>query len=88
MVDDRFRMYSTEGKLVTEVPVTTKTEYASSRIVYHRMDLHNAHKKAAQKTSTITVASRVVECDPSSGIVHLEKGEKIVGDVIIGLDGM
>lgn len=88
MVDEGFRVYSTEGKLVTEVPLTTKIEYGASRIIYHRMDLHDALRKAAQKTSTIRVASRVVDCDPLNGIVYLENGEKIEGDVIIGADGM
>ena len=88
MVDEGFRVYSTEGKLVTEIPLTAKTEYGANRIVYHRMDLHDALKKAAQKTSTVKVASRVVDCDPLSGKVHLESGETIEGDVIIGADGM
>lgn len=75
MVDEGFRVHSTEGILVTEVPLTAKTEYGASRIVYHRMDLHGALKNAAQKTSTIRVAFRVVDCDPLNGIVHLEDGE-------------
>jgi salicylate hydroxylase len=60
MVDEGFRVYSAEGKLVTEVPRMTKIEYGASRIVYHRMDLNNALKKAAQKASTIKVASRLI----------------------------
>lgn len=52
------------------------------------MDLHDALKQAAQKASTIRVASRAVDCDPLNGIVHLENGEKVEGDVIIGADGM
>jgi salicylate hydroxylase len=61
MVDEGFRVYSTEGILVTEVPLTTKVEYGAGRIVYHRMDLNDALKKATQKTSTIRVAFRVVD---------------------------
>ncbi|RDW79108.1 uncharacterized protein DSM5745_05960 [Aspergillus mulundensis] len=93
MVDEGFRVYSTDGKLVNEVPLTT-AEYGASRIVWHRRDLHDALKKAALATDRdgeaveIRVSSRVVNCDPFSGIVDLESGERIEGDVIIGADGI
>jgi hypothetical protein len=45
MVDEGFRMYSTEGILVTEVPLTAKSEYGASRIVYHRMGFHDHLRK-------------------------------------------
>ena len=93
MVDEGFRVYSTDGELVNEVPLTTN-EYGASRIVYHRRDLHDALKRAALATDRegqaveIRVSSRVVHCDPINGTVETEKGEKIGGDVIIGADGM
>ncbi|KAL4981889.1 hypothetical protein BDW68DRAFT_195989 [Aspergillus falconensis] len=93
MVDEGFRVYSTDGELVNEVPLTTN-EYGASRIVYHRKDLHDALKKAALATDRegeaveIRVSSRVVHCDPFNGIVKTENGERIEGDVIIGADGI
>lgn len=94
LVDEGFRVYSTDGELVNHVPLTTKTEYGASRIVYHRRDLHDALKKAALCTNRdgppveIRVASRVVGCDPLHGSVELENGDKLEGDIIVGADGM
>ncbi|KAB8269030.1 hypothetical protein BDV30DRAFT_230206 [Aspergillus minisclerotigenes] len=95
MVDQGFRVYSTEGELVNEVPLTAKTEYGASRVLWHRMDLHDALKRAVLSPSTVAgdlveirVSSRVVRCDPWGGVVTLESGEEIRGDIIIGADGM
>lgn len=94
LVDEGFRVYSTDGELVNHVPLTTKSEYGASRVVYHRMDLHDALKKAALSTNRdgepveIRVSSRVVGCDPLNGSVELENGDRLEGDVIIGADGM
>ncbi|KAL4931834.1 uncharacterized protein BDV17DRAFT_279945 [Aspergillus undulatus] len=66
----------------------------SSRIVYHRRDLHDALKRAALATNRegepaeIRVSSRVVGCDPLTGVVKLEGGEEVEGDIIIGADGI
>ncbi|KAL4811888.1 hypothetical protein BDW67DRAFT_189200 [Aspergillus spinulosporus] len=93
MVDEGFRVYSTDGELVNEVPLTTN-EYGASRLVYHRRDLHDALKRAALATDRegetvdIRVSSRVVRCDPINGTIETEKGETIEGDVIIGADGI
>ncbi|KAL4976872.1 hypothetical protein BDW66DRAFT_159310 [Aspergillus desertorum] len=81
MVDQGFRVYSTEGELVNEVPLTTN-EYGASRI------------KAALgpdrdgEAVEIRVSSRVVHCDPFNGIVETENGERVEGDVILGADGI
>ncbi|KAF7629308.1 hypothetical protein AFLA_013030 [Aspergillus flavus NRRL3357] len=95
MVDQGFRVYSTEGELVNEVPLTTKTEYGASRVLWHRKDLHDALKRAVLSPSTVAgdlveirVSSRVVRCDPWGGVVTLESGEEIRGDIIIGADGI
>ncbi|OJI99413.1 hypothetical protein ASPVEDRAFT_124547 [Aspergillus versicolor CBS 583.65] len=94
LVDEGFRVYSTDGELVNHVSLTTKSEYGASRIVYHRMDLHDALKKAALSANRdgepveIRVSSRVVGCDPLNGSVELENGDRLEGDVIIGADGI
>ncbi|KAE8312815.1 hypothetical protein BDV41DRAFT_564752 [Aspergillus transmontanensis] len=95
MVDQGFRVYSTEGELVNEVPLTTKTQYGASRVLWHRKDLHDALKRAVLSPSTVAgdlveirVSSRVVRCDPWGGVVTLESGEEVRGDIIIGADGM
>ncbi|PWY65408.1 FAD/NAD(P)-binding domain-containing protein [Aspergillus eucalypticola CBS 122712] len=94
LVDEGFRIYDVDGKLVNEVPLLSKTEYGGDRIVWHRNDLHNALKAAARcpnrrgDPATIRVASRVVNCDPHEGNVTLETGEILTADVIIGADGI
>jgi salicylate hydroxylase len=94
LVDEGFRVYSTSGELVNEVPLTARTEYGANRIMYHRMDLHDALKKAALSTDRdgdpveIRVSSRVVACDPVKGTVELADGSLVEGDIIVGADGM
>lgn len=94
LIDQGIRVYDVDGKLVTEVPLLSKTEYDGDRIVWHRNDLHTALKSAAKcvnrrgDPATIRVASRVVKCDPDEGNVTLESGEVLTADVIIGADGM
>ncbi|KAJ5536257.1 hypothetical protein N7513_009443 [Penicillium frequentans] len=94
MVDEGLRIFDTDGSLVNEIPLLSKTEYGGSRIIYHRNDLHEALKSAATSShrtgepATIRVSSRVVSCDPSEGKVTLENGEVLTADVIIGADGI
>jgi 2-polyprenyl-6-methoxyphenol hydroxylase-like FAD-dependent oxidoreductase len=63
----------------------------SSRL---RVDLHESLKRLATDPSrpgnpaTIRVASKVLSCDCDSGVVTLENGETIQGDLVIGADGM
>ncbi|KAL6234561.1 hypothetical protein BDW75DRAFT_231034 [Aspergillus navahoensis] len=81
------------GMLVNEVPLTTD-EYGASRIVYHQKYLHDTLKKAALATDReggaveIRVSSRVIHCDPFSGTVETENGDRVEGDVSIGADGI
>ncbi|KAL4968216.1 uncharacterized protein BDV14DRAFT_196999 [Aspergillus stella-maris] len=94
MVDEGFRIYSTDGDVVNEIPLSTKTIYGASRVLYHRKDLHDSLKKAALSnvrsgdSVEIRVSSRVVGRDPVAGYVELEKGERVQGDIIIGADGI
>lgn len=94
LVDEGFRVYSTNGNLVNQIPLTAKNDYGANRVVYHRKDLHDGLKNAALAVNRegdpveIKVSSRVVGCDPGKGIVELERGEKVKGDIIIGADGM
>ncbi|KAI9925829.1 hypothetical protein MW887_005635 [Aspergillus wentii] len=94
MIDEGFRVYSTDGKLVNTVPLLTKTAYGANRVLYHRRDLHEALKHGATSSEcdgdpvTIRVASRVVGCDPLQGTIILESGEYIHADLIVGADGI
>ncbi|KAF2014452.1 FAD binding domain-containing protein [Aaosphaeria arxii CBS 175.79] len=93
-VDQGFRIYNVEGKLVNEVKLSQKTEYGADRVVWHRQDLHEYLKRAATsldlkgKPCTVRTSSRVVACEPELGIVTLEDGAKLEADVIIGADGI
>lgn len=94
MVDEGFRIYNTDGVLVNTLPLLTK--YETDRLCFHRRDLHDALKKYAtgEKSHSggdpvdVRVASKVVSCDPLEGLITLENGEELRGDLIIGADGM
>lgn len=94
IIDEGFRIYSTGGHLVNTVPLLLKTEYGANRLCFYRRDLHDALKKAAVSPDRkgdpveVRVASRVVDRDPVRGIVTLDHGEVVSGDLIGGADGM
>ncbi|KAF9883696.1 hypothetical protein FE257_003034 [Aspergillus nanangensis] len=59
----------------------------------HRVDLHNALRAAAAKevdgkSVNVRLSSRVASVDSEAGVVKLENGTTITGDLIIGADGM
>ncbi|KAF6838665.1 ABC transporter [Colletotrichum musicola] len=93
MADKAFRIYDTEGKLHAEIPFHLKKSYGADRMVYHRVDLHDALKEAAtQETQDCSVVVRtgcvVKDCDPDAGNVTLESGEVVAGDLVVGSDGI
>ena len=94
MIDQGFRIYNEDGKLVNNVPLASKTEYGGDRIMYHRQDLHSALREAATTTSrngppaNIRTSSRVVTCDVDSGTVTLEDGNQFTADLIVAADGI
>lgn len=96
LVDEGFRIYNTEGRLVNSVPLLTKTEYGGDRLLFHRKDIHDIFKRTLTSQSSdlvggsveIRTASRVINCDEHQGTVTLENGNIIQGDLIIGADGM
>ncbi|KAJ5096576.1 hypothetical protein N7456_007297 [Penicillium angulare] len=96
MVDEGFRIYNTDGKLINAIPLLVKKEYEGDRLLFHRRDLHDNLKQHAMSDFSsgkgnpveVRVASKVVKCDVLSGIVELETGEKLSADLIIGADGI
>lgn len=94
MVDEGFRIYNTDGDLVNTIPLKTKDKYGAERLLFHRRDLHETLKKAAVSSEragdpvVVRTSSRVTGCDPLNGIVTLDGGESIQGDLIVGADGM
>ncbi|KAK7518405.1 uncharacterized protein IWZ02DRAFT_317869 [Phyllosticta citriasiana] len=94
VVDHGFRIYSTDGDLVKEIPFVKKREYGADRIIYHRQDLHSMLKAAATssdfpgKPVELRLSSRAIDADCDAGIVFLEDGSSISGDLIIGADGI
>lgn len=94
IIDQGFRIFNTEGKVVNTVPLLSKTEYGGDRLIFHRQDLHDSLKSAAISISRsgppadIRLNSKVVRCDCQNGSVTLEGGEVIEGDLIIGADGI
>ncbi|KAK2055597.1 FAD/NAD(P)-binding domain-containing protein [Colletotrichum caudatum] len=94
MADKGFRIYSVEGKLHADIPFHLKRSYGADRMMYHRVDLHDALREAATKEVadaepvTIRTGCVVRDCDPEAGTVTLESGEVFTGDLIVGADGI
>lgn len=94
--DKAFRMFSTEGTLVREIPLSTST-FGADRMLYHRQDLHAALREAATTAKdgwegtpavVIRTAADVTDCDPAEGTVSLKGSENLKADLIIGADGI
>ncbi|KAL0780618.1 hypothetical protein CaCOL14_001953 [Colletotrichum acutatum] len=94
MADKAFRIYNTEGKLHAEIPFHLKKSYGSERMIYHRVDLHDALKSAATRNEgnvnpvEIQTGCVVRKCDPEAGTVTLESREVLSADLIVGADGI
>ncbi|KAH6894469.1 hypothetical protein B0T10DRAFT_456699 [Thelonectria olida] len=93
MPDRAFRMFNMGGGLVREI-LLNKDQFGADRILYHRQDLQSSLQSAAVSPdltgnpAVIRTSSQVVDVDCEEGIVTLENGEKVRGDVIIGADGV
>jgi salicylate hydroxylase len=74
--------------------LTDNAKYGAQRMVYHRVDLHEALKEAAIATNgngnpvEIVPASRVAAVNCEDGIVSLKNGDTYKGDLVIGADGI
>ncbi|KAI4950671.1 hypothetical protein J4E91_004556 [Alternaria rosae] len=94
MVDHGFRIYSTDGEMVNEIPLRSKTQYGADRIMWHREDLHAYLKKTATgierdgQPAILRTSARVSRCDCEEGRVILENGERLKADLVIGADGI
>lgn len=94
IADRGFRIYNSEGKLVNTIPLLERQEYGADRIMYHRQDLHESMKQAAINPDRngppviIRVSSHVTKCDCDAGVVTLQSGEQLRGDLVIGADGI
>ncbi|KAJ4182016.1 hypothetical protein NW755_010704 [Fusarium falciforme] len=93
LVDRGFRIFDADGKCVRELAFET-SQFGADRILYHRQDLQAVLGDAATsehlpgKPADIRTANQVVSVDCEEGIITLESGEEIHGDVIIGADGI
>ncbi|KAI8711661.1 hypothetical protein NCS52_01430200 [Fusarium sp. LHS14.1] len=93
LVDGGFRIFDADGKFVRELAFET-SQFGADRILYHRQDLQAALGDAATsehlpgKPAKIRTASQVMSVDCEEGVITLESGEEVHGDVIIGADGI
>ncbi|RSL51962.1 hypothetical protein CEP53_008235 [Fusarium sp. AF-6] len=93
MIDEAFEVYTVQGELQTTVPFST-AKYGSDRVLYHRMDLHQALKTRATgldypgRPATILTSTRVIGCDCDTGDVFLENEQTLQADLIVGADGI
>jgi salicylate hydroxylase len=91
MVDRGFRLYNVHGDRVNELSFQNNTKYGADRIMWHRQDLHSFLKKTAttgDNAASLRTSACVTECDPESGTITLEDGEKIEADLVIAADGI
>lgn len=94
MVDEGFQMYSLNGELQMRIPLFTASKYGAERMLYRRVDLHEALKERATSSSfagrpaEVRVSSRVTDCDCDAGFVLTQSGEILQADLIIGADGI
>ncbi|GAM44015.1 hypothetical protein TCE0_060r19297 [Talaromyces pinophilus] len=94
MADEGFQVYNLDGELQMRIPLSTTEKYGAERMLYHRIDLHDALKKRATsadwpgESAEIRVSSRVTRCDCEEGVVYTQTGEKFQADLIIGADGI
>lgn len=94
MVDEGFQVYNLQGELQMRIPLSTLSKYGSQRVVYHRVDLHEALKQRATaedqegRPVMIKTSSRVRTCDCEAGVVGLESGVVIKADLIVSADGI
>ncbi|KAM5354633.1 hypothetical protein ACJ41O_001280 [Fusarium nematophilum] len=93
LVDQAFRIFNSDGVCVREIQLE-KGQFGADRMLYHRQDLQAALQDAVTSENVqgqpakIRTSSQVVGIDCDEGIVTIESGEQITGDVIIGADGI
>ncbi|EED13682.1 monooxygenase, putative [Talaromyces stipitatus ATCC 10500] len=94
MMDEGFQVYSLDGELQFRIPLSTTEKYGAERMLYHRVDLHDALKERATsdkwpgEPAQLHVSSRVTHCDCEDGVVYTESGQTFQSDLIIGADGI
>ncbi|GME64978.1 Monooxygenase FAD-binding protein [Neofusicoccum parvum] len=95
VVDKGFRIYSTEGELVKEIPLVTKVEYGADRIIYHRRDLHALLLHAATSPhrpgppASLRLSTRVASACPATGTVRLaDSTTPLPADLVVAADGI
>ncbi|KAF4454189.1 hypothetical protein F53441_3189 [Fusarium austroafricanum] len=91
--DQGFRILDADGNVVRELPFQ-KGQFGAERMLYHRQDLQAALGTAAAsenaygKPVDVRTGCQVASVDCDEGIVTLDSGEKVRGDLIIGADGI
>lgn len=91
----RISQYLPNGKLLFSIDVDEDAKrWQYPWQLAHRVSLHSELKRIATcedgkgNPATLRTRCRVVDVDPTSGIVILEDGERISSDIIIGADGV
>ncbi|PYI12702.1 monooxygenase [Aspergillus sclerotiicarbonarius CBS 121057] len=90
--DTAFSVYDLHGTLRTHVPLSPK--YGAQRMIYHRQDLHVALRERATSVeypgvpAEVWTGRRVVGVDCEEGVVEMEGGERVLGDLVVGADGI
>ncbi|KAM0793765.1 hypothetical protein ACM66B_001183 [Microbotryomycetes sp. NB124-2] len=83
-----------EGKIQINAPIDTLKGFGAPWLLNHRVDLHSELKRLATTSegpgspAVVKTASKVKSVNCEEGIVELEDGETVRGDVIVGADGI
>lgn len=77
------------GALVKTIPLDMKVTWGADWLMHLRVDARDElHRLAVQdgpgKTPVLRYKTTVTDIDPDTGVVTLENGETLQGDVIIG----
>jgi 2-polyprenyl-6-methoxyphenol hydroxylase-like FAD-dependent oxidoreductase len=87
--------FLSNGKKISTVPFEKEAwRWHHPWQLAHRISLHSELKRIATteegegRPAVLNTRSRVVDVNPHEGMVILESGEKIYGDVIVGADGV
>ncbi|CAO2653585.1 Nn.00g029960.m01.CDS01 [Neocucurbitaria sp. VM-36] len=92
---NRLTEYATDGSLIRTLDlVESNKQWQHPWQLVHRVSLHSELQRLAKspygrgKPVDIRYSSEVVDMDPDTATAILASGERIVGDVIIGADGV
>ncbi|KAL4975275.1 hypothetical protein BDW66DRAFT_167294 [Aspergillus desertorum] len=91
---EKLRVFPPNGPEIFSLDIKKTAGFWRHRwLLVHRAHLHEGLKVAAQAPgpgvpAKLHTSNKVVDIDPHSATITLENGEKVIGDVVLGADGV